>query len=378
MIRAVLIDDEKLALLQLERSLKEWGDIEIEATFTNPIQALSELRELRPDVIFLDIDMPGLDGLQTADRIQQTDADAEIVFVTAYDRFAIEAFELNALDYLLKPLDRRRLAKTVDRLREACAETGEETPPPPGIAIRCFGSLRVDTQEASEERVRWRTSKGQELFAYLLHYRKQQVSKERLIELLWPESDPKKASAHLYTTIYQVRRSLKQAQVPAEIRSVSRGDGYMLVLNGIEVDAEAWESDIQRLGPIDESNWAAAVQLLNRYEGDYLGTSGYLWAENERQRLLALWLGKALLVGAFLVHNRKLLQAAVVYRRVLELQPFSEEGHLGMLRTYASMGERSLVISHYRDWADLMKEELGIAPDGKIARWYDAWIHSKV
>jgi two-component system LytT family response regulator len=236
----------------------------------------------------------------------------------------------------------------------------------------------VGSREGGEQQVRWRTSKGQELFAYLLHFQKWQVSRDSLIELLWPESDPKKASAHLYTTIYQVRRSLKQAQVPAEIRSVSRGDGYMLVLNGVEVDVEIWESDIERLGPIDESNWATAVQLINRYEGDYLGASGYLWAENERQRLLHLWQEKALQVGEFLIGYEKALQAAVVYRRLLELHPFSEEGHLGILRAYASLGERALVVSHYREWTELVKTELGIEPEGEIAEWYHGWIHSKV
>jgi two-component system LytT family response regulator len=138
MIRAVLVADEKLALLQLERMLKEWPDMEVVATYIDPAQALSEIGEQRPDAIFLDIQMPGMDGLQVADRIQQADGEAEIVFVTAYDRFAIEAFELNALDYLLKPLDRRRL-------QDGGAAAGSLWPSKPGgaAARACRPLLRI-------------------------------------------------------------------------------------------------------------------------------------------------------------------------------------------------------------------------------------------
>ncbi|WP_058302327.1 response regulator [Gorillibacterium timonense] len=383
MIRVLLIDDEKLALLQLEKLLKEWPDIEVLATYTDPRLAVQEISRWKPDAVFLDIQMPGMNGMKAADFIQQAYSPAELIFVTAYDRFAVEAFELNALDYLLKPVDRRRLGKTVSRLLGSVPSTivqGAPKPskPSPSAVIRCLGPLRVEGEGEGTEPVRWRTAKGQELFAYLLHNRERFVSKDSLIELLWPDSDLKKAAAQLYTTVYQVRRSLKQANLAVEIRNISRDDGYMLVLNGVPVDAEGWEKELQELGPVDSSNSSRCLDLLNGYEGDYFGSSGYLWAENERQRLSSIWLYKALQLGDYLREQGNAVQTVTVFRRVLELQPYSEEGHLGLLRTYDRMGERTMVIGHYRDCVNLVREDLGIEMNGKIVEWYETWFHSKV
>ncbi|MEO3946917.1 response regulator [Gorillibacterium sp. CAU 1737] len=380
MIRAILIDDERLALLQLDRLLKEHSDVEVIGSYTDPLSAFAEVIERKPDVIFLDIHMPGLNGLQAADRIQQDLPSVEIVFVTAYDEFAVEAFELNALDYLLKPLNRGRLAKSIQRLHASLSSDSAPQPEPQDQPlIRCFGTLRVESRSGSgTEPVRWRTSKGQELFAYMLHHRERFVSKEGLIELLWPESDLKRASAQLYTTIYQVRQSLRQAHLPLEIRNVSREEGYCLALNGMAVDAEGWERDIEQLDEPKESNWREMLRLIHAYEGDYLSSAGYLWAASERERLSLLWKEKALQIGDYLRKQGQEAQAVMVYGRLLELQPYSEEAELGLLRAYAEMGERALVTAHYTDFGKRIRDELGLEVKGKLSEWYESWIHSKV
>jgi two-component system LytT family response regulator len=115
-IRAIIVDDEPLARRGLELRLQEAPDIEIARQCANGREALAAIAELHPDLMFLDIQMPGLSGFDVLAQVPQESLPM-IVFVTAFDRFAIEAFEAHALDYLLKPVDDARLARALERVR---------------------------------------------------------------------------------------------------------------------------------------------------------------------------------------------------------------------------------------------------------------------
>jgi len=115
-IRAIIVDDEPLARRGLELRLREAADVEIVRQCANGREALAAISELQPDLMFLDIQMPGMSGFDVIKQVPQESLPM-IVFVTAFDRFAIEAFEAHALDYLLKPVDETRLARALDRVR---------------------------------------------------------------------------------------------------------------------------------------------------------------------------------------------------------------------------------------------------------------------
>jgi two-component system LytT family response regulator/two-component system response regulator LytT len=114
-LRAVLVDDEQLARDELGFLLGQVGGVEIVGQAGNGLEALTTIDRLRPDVVFLDVQMPGLTGFEVARRMLDQQLQAQMIFVTAYDRHAIEAFEVNAVDYLLKPVDAARLSLAVQR-----------------------------------------------------------------------------------------------------------------------------------------------------------------------------------------------------------------------------------------------------------------------
>jgi two-component system, LytTR family, response regulator len=116
-LKAVLVDDEQLARDELGYLLGRVGGIEVVGQAGNGLEALTAIDKLQPDVVFLDVQMPGLTGFEVARRMLDTNAGSHIIFVTAYDQHAIEAFEVNAVDYLLKPVDPARLEVAVDRAR---------------------------------------------------------------------------------------------------------------------------------------------------------------------------------------------------------------------------------------------------------------------
>ena len=115
-IRTLIVDDEPLARRGLELRLKEAADITIVRQCANGREAIAAIAEEAPDLMFLDIQMPGLSGLDVVAQVPQ-ESMPMVVFVTAFDRFAINAFEAHALDYLLKPVDDARLAAALDRVR---------------------------------------------------------------------------------------------------------------------------------------------------------------------------------------------------------------------------------------------------------------------
>ena len=120
-LRAVLVDDEQLARDELGFLLGQVGGVEVVGQAGNGVEALNTIDRLQPDVVFLDVQMPGLTGFEVARRMLDANAESHIVFVTAYDQHAIEAFEVNAVDYLLKPVDPARLMLAVQRTRTRLA-----------------------------------------------------------------------------------------------------------------------------------------------------------------------------------------------------------------------------------------------------------------
>ena len=116
MLRVILVDDEKLALDELGFMLSSYPEIKVIGAYTNPAEALGQIIAQKPDLIFLDIDMPVINGLTLAKEVISVLKNTEIVFVTAFDGYAVNAFEVNAMDYLLKPVSRDRLDKTIERL----------------------------------------------------------------------------------------------------------------------------------------------------------------------------------------------------------------------------------------------------------------------
>lgn len=126
-MKAIIIDDERLARQELKNLLSVHKEIEVVAECADAIQAKEKIQELKPDIIFCDIHMPGKSGLELVEEIS---AMVDVVFVTAYDEHAIKAFELNAFDYLLKPVQAERLSETIKKLaiKESATKPDNNTP----------------------------------------------------------------------------------------------------------------------------------------------------------------------------------------------------------------------------------------------------------
>jgi len=138
-ITTLIVDDEPLASSELGYLLKEFPEIEIVGTGTNGLEAIDLIDKLEPDLVFLDVQMPGLDGVGVIRKLRERGGSLpHFVFVTAYDQYAVEAFRLEATDYLLKPLEKERLAESIERARRTILRS-----------FAGFGSAATNAQHAT-------------------------------------------------------------------------------------------------------------------------------------------------------------------------------------------------------------------------------------
>ena len=116
---AVIVDDEQLALDELSYLLKSVDDVEIIAQGHNGLEAVNLIKEHSPDIVFLDVQMPGLDGFGVIKKLVDRKINVpQIIFATAFDQYAVKAFEVNAIDYLLKPFDKKRVSQALEKVRK--------------------------------------------------------------------------------------------------------------------------------------------------------------------------------------------------------------------------------------------------------------------
>lgn len=272
MIKAMIVDDEKIAIAVLVEMLKKYKNIEVVGKYTNPQEALSDIAEIKPDVIFLDIHMGADNGIEMAESFLNACQEVDIIFVTAYSDYAIEAFELNAIDYLLKPIIPQRLDKAIQRIK--INQNGVKKD---GLYIQSFGNFIVLDKNGIP--IKWRTAKSKELFAFLWSHRNKILDRSFLVETLFPERDANRATTLFSTTLYQMRKNLS-GYLPSDfIKQVNKG--YIL---NIEID-----SDYQRLQDIISTNHYHLDDIdniKNLHKNSYLEFEDYNWKENFKTELI--------------------------------------------------------------------------------------------
>ncbi len=373
-MRIVLVDDEHLPLTRLKTLLEKSNvsGIEIVGEYTDSLELLKDIEILQPNVVFLDIVMPDMDGLALGEKIQELLPNVEIVFTTGFDQYAIDAFNLHAIDYLLKPVQILRLEKTLERLEQINNKAKKITPKL--TVIKLFGGLHVVLPDGRTQPIKWRTSKAKELFAYMLEHKNEMIYRDTILELFWPESDIDKASKQLYTAIYTIRKTLKNYGVDGvKISSPLLNSGYKLVVENIVVDVEQWLSRLKLLPPIQQTTVDEHEQVFQMYTGDYLGDCDYLWAESERERLRRLWLHHAQQLSEFYIRNESYIAAIKVQEKVQALFSDAEENYFTLMKLYDLLNNTAAVEEQYWLLKKMLQEHLAVEPSEEIEDWYRRW-----
>ncbi len=372
-MKVLLVDDEALALDFLEFQLNKIDHIDAirKVTYLDIEKSTSLLEGI--DVLFLDIEMPEMNGIELAEKILEINADISIVFVTAFKQYAVQAFELNALDYILKPLEFERLKKTWNRVKKNVNQSVEQ---PKSIAenhtlrINVSRELSFEFIPGNPELIHWRTTKSQELFLYLLHHQNETVRKSKLIELFWTEFDQDRAYSQLYTAIYHLRKTLKKFHDHFLIKNV--GEGYNLTTKNVYIDLQEWESRISTLPPIHKDTIHDYELCMQLYRGAYLKENDYLWAEGERYRLEQLWLRVAHQMGNYYSQENDNKSAEIWYLKICTAQPEDENAHFSLMKLFNSQ-KRGVLVSRQYQKLEKALQEIGVEISPNVRRWYKQW-----
>ncbi|WP_052401108.1 response regulator [Oceanobacillus jeddahense] len=282
-----IIDDEQLALEYLDFLLNKIEGVQITGKFNNAKQLINHVQTEDVDAVLMDIHMPDIHGIDLAEQLLNIKPVLNIAFVTAYNEYAVRAFELNALDYILKPVQLARLELTIERIKKV-DEKLHKAPLKAAYHIKNLGAVRFYKEESPLE-VKWRTSKAKELFFYFLQNHRNIIRKEDLIDFMWAHLSWEKANSQLYSTVYQIRKVIQQMGIPMKI--VSREETYEITL-GEEVDIQSigWKQEAWKTLEENHVSESACIKLLEAYQGDYLQGIEADWILEERKEIREIWL----------------------------------------------------------------------------------------
>jgi two-component SAPR family response regulator len=356
-VKVVIVDDERLAIVRIQQIIESREEVEIVGAFTKQSQLLEEFPRLAPDVAFLDIDMPGMNGLELAASLLEMNGDLEIVFVTAYDQYALEAFRVNAIDYLLKPVDEDGLVNTLNRInrRRTRATAGIRKP---ALLIQCFGHYIVPGSRGGTP-VNFPTLKTEELLAFFLVHRETNVSKWMICECLWPEHEPHKAEQNLHTTIFRLKKTLLDNGIRFNL-SARKGHYHFQLLETCDYVRfdELVKEDAAMLARAPED----AESVLRLYKGPLFGYKDYAWCEAARERSSQGFrdLSKNLARRHMSAGHHK--QAHDLLQYVLTIVPYEEEAHEMILRIYVHWKDRTSFHTHCIKMKQMLQREMEMDP----------------
>lgn len=247
-MKVLLVDDEKLQLMRLVEAVKSvLPEAEI-LSFSNPVLASKKCKEHTIDIAFLDVVMPELNGLQLAKRIKSTSHNANIIFVTAYEDYALESFRIHASGYVLKPVNAAKIKEEIESLRHPIESQNDKI-----LQIKCFGNFEIFHDGKP---LNFSYKKSKEVFAYLIDREGSSININELNAVLWEEDH----KSYLRNLI---------ADIQATLRSIGAEDVFIKRHNECSIDVSKVDCDAYRYKANDP-------KAINAYRGEYMAQ--YPWA----------------------------------------------------------------------------------------------------
>ncbi|GGD89057.1 response regulator [Paenibacillus nasutitermitis] len=375
-MKVILIDDEPTMHLILRKMLVKLPGIQVAGAFTDTKSASSFLKE-NADIglVFVDISMPGESGMEFAAKLDASGSPIQVVFVTSHKEFALNAYDLSVLDYVVKPVSRERLQRSVDRALANRRSLHTPSFPAPAsadpgkIVLTMLGDVVVSSGAG---RVKWISRKCAELFAYLLLYRGKRIPRSRLVSDIFGGMHQANAEKYLNTTVYQLRKSL----APLGLREAvcSENDGYALELKDAVIDYAEFESQAGSLPSIDAGNVEKAQQIERLYTGDLFGDKAYVWAIQETEHYAQLYASFVKRLAAALISLEDTTSASKLLMKLNERNPLDETVMRQLMTIREMAGDKKGLTALYTGYVRLLSRELGIRPSEELIAHYDLLI----
>lgn len=370
MIRAIIVEDEELSRQRLVRNLEEL-EVNVVASFSSGQTMIKELAMLDFDVAFLDIEMPMISGLELSSHIQKRKPAVQIVFVTGYTDYAVAAFEQETVDYILKPILRSRLEKTIKRVEKKLQHTKSASLPSTvekntPLQITCFNHFSVKIYNTP---VKWKTLKVKELFAYLFTHHNTPIHRDTIIDQLWSDHDYRKAKIQLHTSLTYLRKLLSTIEEEESITFSSQY--YQLSLNDYQCDVDTFEHSLETYPTVNKETINTIEETLELYTGGYLEQDGYEWARAKASYLHELMIIQLERLAKYF-EEAGLPSFQLKYLHWLQrLNPYAEHVVQKLMLAYTKAGSRAKALQVYEHFKSTMLNEIGLEPEEKTRKLYE-------
>ena len=226
-MKILLVDDEELQLIRLENACKKVIPDSEFFSFTNPLKVVES--NINFDLAFLDIEMPGLNGIQLAKKLKSINPKIKVIFVTAYNNYALEAYRVHVSGYITKPVNENKIKTDIDELDNVINLKSEKK-----LQVKCFGNFEIFHNGIP---VKFSYQKSKEVFAYLIDREGSSINVNELNAILWEEDH----KSYLRNLIADIKQSLKS--IDCEDVFVKKFNGYSIDVNKIDCDAYEYKKD---------------------------------------------------------------------------------------------------------------------------------------
>ena len=356
-MRAFLIDDESLCLDDLAWQLSEYPDIEIAGSYTKSPEALRAIESQRPDVVFLDIDMPNIDGLELAQIIQAQYTGVIIIFVTGYEKFALDAYRAFPLDFLVKPVLKARLDETIAHLLQQSALLRPVKEQRTHLKIKCFGTFEV----ISNSEAHFPTHRVKELLLYLISRHGIAPTRDEMLDALFSGKSDKNAINNLYVTLSRLRTLLDCWDDGRTALRLTK-DNALAIAPGV-CDYTDFMTFVRQNASISAGSIAEAARVLNLCNRPYLENETYEWAAENAEEVEIEYERIALGLGSYYAAAGRISEAENVLCVLLARNPLSTDGYATLLNLYMKSGDNISFIARYEEYARILKNELRLRPE---------------
>ena len=321
-MRTIIVENEK-PILELMKLMMERNEyLEVVGEYTDSKEALKGIYKFSPDVVFLEAEMPFINGIELSRKIESFNKNIQIVFVTAYKKYALDAFKVGAVSYILKPITEGDLDATVNRLLKNKSAIEESFEYRKKHKVFILGSFKVYSNSGKKV-TRWSTAKVQELFAYLICKKGRYISKWELCDILWPKSYPKKAEHSLYTTIYRLRSVLRNVG----IRNIVRYENgkYGMELKNFYCDSWEFENFVESNSAVNDENIVDWEKNTELYKGMLFGSNDYLWDMELNEKLCRYYSFSTKNIAKYYIELKAYNKSERYLKKAIAANSFDEE-----------------------------------------------------
>lgn len=370
LLKTIIVDNDSESVNRLREYMDE---LDIVKVFTSNDFKLRDIEKLEPELIFMNIQELSCIHIGLIQYMSKHNLSSHLVFIKNNEEVANEPALIQDVKSIVKPFTKEKLA-TLSRL----IHMDIVQPSYPQVEVCLFKHFHFKYDGKRFANVKWRTAKSRELFVYLVQHYKENVRKDVLIELLWPDTTVEKGYDNLYAAIYYLRKLLRELNIGININN--NVHGYEIEFMNVTCDMIEFERIFEEITDhlYDDLDTRSLMKLFRKLEklyiGEYLEEESYVWKENKRDKYRIQYLSIARKIITNLTEEEDFTEAIVLVLHIQKLYPYLDYSYFTLMKLYNEFGDMANVEREYNKLKKMLESEFNTEPNSKVKDWYQGWM----